>query len=589
MKRLPYLQQIRVRIILPLILLYSLLTTAQNLDWVKSQGSKDDEHFVLTDLDNNGNVFTSGNYNEPFSYGKFSLPYLGNTDVFIEKRDSDGDLLWVKSLNTSNEMQVLSLSSTINGGVLIGGIYKGIIDADPSNNTFDLISNGDYDTYIIHLDSNGNLVWANSYGSIGADYLYAMAEDNTGDVILSILFHEFIQLSSTVSLTSPSDNIPASSTLIRIDSDANILWAYATGVTIPKDITFDNDNNIYIAGLFLFENNFDYKGEGSFIMKETGLSITGFPITQDGYIQKLDSEANFIWAKQLKNPYNTVIHSIAVDQEQNVYTSGVYQGSTSGIDFDPGPEVFSISRSETTESQQFIHKLNASGDFEWVTTFGPWYNTPDFLDPEQGGVLSLDNNNNLYYAGDVNSIEEKNFLFGNTTYTPILQDILLARLNTVDGAIEWSSMISGTGNENVYEADITDNAWVISGIFKENIDFTIGNNISFPVNSNGGSDFFVMKLDITATLSLTNDNLSLKPNTSFNIYPNPSSDIVNIENYSISSNFKVALYNIKGQLILTKETNEDLQIDIKDLPLGVYFININNEKKNSYISKLIKK
>jgi hypothetical protein len=62
------------------------------------------------------------------------------------------------------------------------------------------------------------------------------------------------------------------------------------------------------------------------------------------------------------------------------------------------------------------------------------------------------------------------------------------------------------------------------------------------------------------------------PNSSFTLYPNPVSNILNIktENLDITPNVKI--YSIQGALILHVKGN---QIDVSRLPNGIYIAEIN--------------
>ena len=61
------------------------------------------------------------------------------------------------------------------------------------------------------------------------------------------------------------------------------------------------------------------------------------------------------------------------------------------------------------------------------------------------------------------------------------------------------------------------------------------------------------------------------------VFPNPSGNTVHI-----NSNLKIAaiwLYNSYGMLLNTKLKNTETELDISDLPDGLYLIRIENEGK----------
>ena len=69
--------------------------------------------------------------------------------------------------------------------------------------------------------------------------------------------------------------------------------------------------------------------------------------------------------------------------------------------------------------------------------------------------------------------------------------------------------------------------------------------------------------------------------SSFSIYPNPSNGLINIDMKS-SDSFRVDLFNFKGNNVLNRTFEGNLnQLNLSDLPKGVYLISINQNGKES--------
>ncbi len=60
------------------------------------------------------------------------------------------------------------------------------------------------------------------------------------------------------------------------------------------------------------------------------------------------------------------------------------------------------------------------------------------------------------------------------------------------------------------------------------------------------------------------------------VYPNTAKDYVKVEFLEKMTNYKIRLANMKGQIV--SETFENDEIDVRNLPNGVYLLNIVNEK-----------
>ncbi len=66
------------------------------------------------------------------------------------------------------------------------------------------------------------------------------------------------------------------------------------------------------------------------------------------------------------------------------------------------------------------------------------------------------------------------------------------------------------------------------------------------------------------------------------IFPNPSSGIINLRGFDIKS---IIVYNVLGELVCKKRINAiETEIDLNIYPKGIYFIEIHNG-----VSKIVKK
>ena len=71
----------------------------------------------------------------------------------------------------------------------------------------------------------------------------------------------------------------------------------------------------------------------------------------------------FIWARQMGGTAADIVKGVALDEDGNVYTVGVFILTA---DFDPGPGTFNLTASAPDLSDVFISKLDAAGNFVWA-------------------------------------------------------------------------------------------------------------------------------------------------------------------------------------------------------------------------------
>ncbi len=73
--------------------------------------------------------------------------------------------------------------------------------------------------------------------------------------------------------------------------------------------------------------------------------------------------------------------------------------------------------------------------------------------------------------------------------------------------------------------------------------------------------------------------------SSFEIYPNPATDYINLKN--VNPNSKLFVYDVTGKLVLQSTITENT-INIGSLYSGLYIIQV-RDGNNTYYGKLIKK
>jgi PKD repeat protein len=162
------------------------LNNAGTIDWQKSLGGTGDEgaYSVIQTID--GGYLLGGYSNS--KDGDVTGNH-GSYDAWIVKLTNTGSLEWQKSLGGTGNDGISSLIQTADGGYLIGG-YSNSTDGDITGN------HGDYDAWMVKLNTTGSLIWQKSLGGTGndgaesviqiADGRYQMAgytKSTDGDVI----------------------------------------------------------------------------------------------------------------------------------------------------------------------------------------------------------------------------------------------------------------------------------------------------------------------------------------------------------------------------------------------------------------------
>ena len=85
------------------------------------------------------------------------------------------------------------------------------------------------------------------------------------------------------------------------------------------------------------------------------------------------------------------------------------------------------------------------------------------------------------------------------------------------------------------------------------------------------ADVFAMPAYVTVNVGFV-DVIEIE-NNHFNIYPNPTTGIINID---VDKDFEAVIYNYQGQIVM-KVANNDSQIDMSALSSGIYFVEIRTD------------
>jgi hypothetical protein len=241
------------------------------------------------------------------------------------------------------------------------------------------------------------------------------------------------------------------------------VWANSTGSQSfsseiqPTAMALDASNNVYTIGTFTGTVDFN-PGVGV-------ANLTSSSQNYDTYIQKLDANGNFVSAISLAGNGYTSGQAIETDANGNVYIVGSFD---SPVDFDPGATVNSISPLGNQDA--FILKLNSSGMFQWVKTFG----SANFVSCSALS-LAIDNNNDIILSGffadvvDFNPGPAVNAL-GATGFA----DQFILKLNSA-GNFVWAKAFLGSDYINPYQLTTDANNNIFSsGTFYGTYDFDPG-------------------------------------------------------------------------------------------------------------------
>lgn len=368
-------------------------------------------------VDQDGNIYLTGFYTATANIGvnfgsDLEEHYLYGPGFFIIKLNPEGELIWATTTDGTafpGEIGLLnskSISLDTFGNTYVCGTIKGIIDFDIGIDTVAIESShtGYYDGFIAKFDAIGQFLWAVTLPTkqfIDGDYGYAsIVTDKEGNVYASGEFSNVISNSIDFD-PGPGEYLVSAETtsgfVQKLDSLGHFLWArtwHGDEEIYVDDSTIDQFGNIFSTGYFQGLTDFD-PGPEEYWLDNTFLH-------RDIYIQKLDTDGNFKWARSIEGINELHSMELATDLRGNVYLAGDFVDEF--IDADPGVDTFLLYGGPFTYDL-LILKLDSLGNFEWATS-----TDDEVIDNAYHSVRSsavaVDTDENVYVAGVTKGITD---------------------------------------------------------------------------------------------------------------------------------------------------------------------------------------
>lgn len=546
-------------ILLSLVLITMVqVVNAQNLAWAKQfKGySKASGNSIVVDA--SGNVYTTGFFESTVDFdpgiGVFELSAIGSNDVFVSKLDPSGNFLWAKQFKT--ESYTSSIAVDASGNVCITGDFSGTVDFDPAagtSNTFYLIGGG---MFVCKLDSSGNFLWAKR---IASTYPESIALDGLGNVYTTGYFFGVVDFdpgAGILELSSAGGSSYSDIFISKLDASGNFVWAKqfngaATQYRRSNSIAVDVVGNVLTTGNFSGSVDFDP-------------SVSTFTLTDGGaFISKLDASGNFVWAKQFAASSGGASGgTITSDASGNVYIAGGFKGT---VDFDPSTDIFNLTVSipDGSDSDAFISKLDASGNFLWAKQL--------VGESVSATSIAVDASGNVYTTGYVIGtvdFDPGSGTFDITSLGTSRSDMFIFKLNAL-GDFVWAKQLAGNDSEagSSIAVDASGNIYT-TGYFTGTVDFDPGVGALNLSAFGYYGDVFIHKMS-SMTTGVTENSFK----NQVTVYPNPTEDIIRIS--TVDNTLPMTLYDLQGRIMQSCSSTPSF-LNIKDLPLGMYFLKIGN-------------
>ncbi|WP_185246692.1 SBBP repeat-containing protein [Chryseobacterium bernardetii] len=573
------------------------------LIWVKtfaSNTSYDDAPYInSTAMDYSGNIYLTGYFTgtidfDPSPTGVKLLTSNGDADIFIAKLDRNGILVWAGNIGGAEYDRGFGITVDNQDRIYVTGSFRTTADFDITPGVFNLTSEYIDTTFIIKLDKNANIIWGKATQGNGSDVGMSVAVDSAYNVFVTGR-----NLGTTDFDPSPTSSFILSNSfagqayLMKLDSNGNFLNAGATSsanqnhAATPQKIKIDSNNNIIIAGSFYGTADFNF-GTGNNPMTSYG---TFQP--NDAFVLKVDNNLNYLWATKLGAEFDDGAYGLAIDQNNNILTTGYFRG------------IIINDYSGRYGEEVFVWALDPAGN---------QIGLDDYIGPgsgDQGNDITVDKSGNIYVAGMFYTSLKNSTIFnypsaGNS-------DGFVVKLGNIANpaptdlpptAIE--DFYTQSGNTSSYTLNVLANDQGLSGaqlikivsyplygtlnvnsngtiVYTPNVSTPMNDSFSYTVENGNGMVSNVAKVNIINSGSLSVKEAEVGQKIA--LYPNPADAVVHL--MSDSKIMAVQILDMSGKKLL--EANGTNKIDVSMLSSGVYLLSAKTQSGEILRQTFIKK
>ena len=565
-----------------------------NLEWSTFYGGNNSEIFNKVHTTSNGNVFVSGDSKAtdfPVTPGVFQGNLSANNDVVVIKFDGATlDNSWATYYGGTGVETGNSVAVDNNGKVYVVG--------NTNSTNFPILNPvqgiaGNLEGFVFKLNSTGTARdWATTFGGSQSEIFYEMALDNLGNIYaVGRKFGGTGYTIPTFPQAGATTYTQGEGIIVKLSISGSLLWATQFGDKTGCDIrgvAVDPLNNVVITG-------FTYRGNG-FIENNPNFTPSPLATLSGGFITKFDVTNNLVWSSYIGGNDFYEARDISFNKNGAIVVIGTTQ-STSNFPILNPTSTGGTFGGGSVGGDAFLVAFSSNGNQLFGTYLGG-------SNDEKGLGVIVDDNDYIYATGTsystnnawlapssnpVGTFTQSNNNLGNN-------DAFITAFDNNFNQV-WGTFFGGARIDegNSVAVDITNNKLYVTG-WTMSYGNPSGANIPFPLtdfilgtsyyqdkvnltnNPLTGSDGFIARFDLTPLVGIEE---VLDDGSVIGVYPNPSSDIFNLNINLTNTKKKVIInvYDVVGKIVYSEilknpTTQINKSINLNSFSNGMYLLNI---------------
>ncbi len=437
----------------------------------------------------------------------------GDRDIWVLKIDSTGAIIWEDSFGGSAEDGANAIIETSSGNVIVGGYTR-------SNDGDVTLLRGILDYWIICLNSEGVLLWQQSYGGSSVERILDIIELHNGDLLVS-------GYSRSTDGQVTGNHGSSDFWILRLDSDGNLLWEKSLGGS-GSDIAYAGAQELPDHSLIVAGSSTSSDGDLDLNYGE-----------EDFWCVRLDSLGSLIWERNYGGSLADYANDLILTPTDDILIVGRTSSSDHDVSTNFGGRDF------------WLLMIDNSGEIIMENSYG------GSLDDEAVNVVPTSDEGFVIVGKSSSDDGDVGFNHGTV-------DIWIIGIDSLC-SLSWESSLGGSNTDYATTlVQTSDSGLVVCGWTSSVNGDVIGNH--------GSSDYWVVKL---SEYGLDVSEIQNVPQTpGITCFPNPFNSSMKIEIPQGSQG--VEIYDVSGRLIHSSENIIGQQsinwTPQSDVASGVYLV-----------------